>query len=93
MHLSYRTSVFPFAFSAVALAGLACSPKTLPSVSAPPVSAVQLASDQWRDIDHIFVLTDASGSMYMEETFPQAKARSWASSRSLPIFSICRPSV
>ncbi len=76
MHPSYRTYVFPFAFSAVALAGLACSPKTLPSVSAPPVSAVQLASDQWRDIDHIFVLTDASGSMYMEETFPQAKALS-----------------
>ncbi len=68
----------------VALASLACGPKTLPTVPTIPVSAVQLSSDEWRDVENVFVVTDASGSMYMAETFPQAKALSLSFVRALP---------
>jgi OOP family OmpA-OmpF porin len=35
---------------------------------------VQLSDGEWRVVEHVLVLTDASGTMYLRKTFPEAKA-------------------
>jgi OOP family OmpA-OmpF porin len=35
---------------------------------------IQLQADEWRVTDDVMVITDASGTMYVNETFPAAKA-------------------
>lgn len=35
---------------------------------------VQIGSGEWRVADYVFVITDASGTMYVNETFPEAKS-------------------
>ena len=41
-----------------------------------PVDAgpVAMAAGEWRVTDNVIVVTDASGTMYVNETFPTAKA-------------------
>ncbi len=39
-----------------------------------PVSAIQFEAGEWRVTDLVVVVTDASGTMYVNETFPAAKA-------------------
>jgi OOP family OmpA-OmpF porin len=51
----------------------ACA-KPLPPQEPLGVGPVQLSSGEWRVVDRVLVLTDASGSMYLRETFPEAKA-------------------
>lgn len=57
----------------VALA-VGCSAKTLPTQSPISVSPLQFQSGEARVPDQVIVVTDASGTMYANETFPQAKA-------------------
>jgi OOP family OmpA-OmpF porin len=42
----------------------------------PPIEAqpLQFGQDEWRVTDHVILITDASGTMYVNETFPEAKA-------------------
>ena len=49
-----------------------------------PTEPIQLGASEWRITDHTIVITDASGTMYVNETFPTAKslARSATKQRS-----------
>jgi outer membrane protein OmpA-like peptidoglycan-associated protein len=60
------------ALGGLLLVGLGCA--SLPEK--PPVEAqpLQLGDDEWRVTDHVVIVTDASGTMYVNETFPTAKA-------------------
>ena len=58
--------------------------KTLPTETPPSVSPVTMGSGEWRVTDRILVITDASGTMYENETFPTAKAMTQAFVASLP---------
>lgn len=62
----------PFALGGVLMLGIGCA--SLPEK--PPVEAqpLQLGDDEWRITDHVVIVTDASGTMYVNETFPTAKA-------------------
>ena len=57
----------------LAAVGCAGKPRTEPPLN---VSPLQMSADEWRVVDQVFVVTDASGTMYMEENFPQAKSLS-----------------
>lgn len=59
----------PFAL----LLALACA-TPLPTRTPVAVSPLTLSSQEWRIADQVFVITDASGTMYAEKTFPEAKA-------------------
>jgi OOP family OmpA-OmpF porin len=61
-----------------------CATKTLPSVEPLAVEPVSFGSGEMLDVDNIFILTDASGSTYMEETFPQGKSLSTSFLKALP---------
>lgn len=58
--------------------------KTLPTQAPPQVSPVSLGSGEWRVAERVIVITDASGTMYENETFPAAKAMTQAFIASLP---------
>lgn len=61
----------------LALATFGCrSLSPVKEVSKAPVSVnpIQLAPGEWRVTDNVVVITDASGTMYMNQTFPEAKA-------------------
>jgi OOP family OmpA-OmpF porin len=58
----------------IAVIALGCTAKTLPSESPLSVSPLQFGSGEARLPDQVVVLTDASGTMYQHQTFPQAKA-------------------
>jgi len=74
-----------FVVPALALvAFVACAGRPLPDQNPVAVSPVKMQGDQWREVDQIFVVTDGSGTMYMEETFPEAKALSRSFIQSLP---------
>jgi OOP family OmpA-OmpF porin len=71
--------------SALALvAFVACAGRPLPDQAPVAVDPVKMKRDQWREIDQLFVVADASGTMYMEESFPEAKALSRSFIQSLP---------
>jgi len=58
-----------------ALAGLALACATpLPDKAPTTVSPLTLGAREWRVVDQVVVVTDASGTMYRNETFPEAKA-------------------
>jgi OOP family OmpA-OmpF porin len=46
----------------------------LPSKAPYSVSPIQIGRGEWRVPDQVVVVTDGSGSMYREKTFPEAKA-------------------
>ncbi len=72
-------------FAAVSLAGaLGCAGRPLPDKQPFSVAPVQFDRGQWREVDQVFVVTDASGTMYMEKTFPEAKALSQSFISSMP---------
>lgn len=60
-------------FCALAL-GLSCA-KPLPTLQPMAVPPLALGADEWRVTDQVVVVTDASGTMYARQTFPQAKAQ------------------
>jgi OOP family OmpA-OmpF porin len=55
------------------LVAFACA-KPLPPQEPLGVGPVQMSSGEWRVVDRVLVLTDASGSMYLQGTFPEAKS-------------------
>ena len=57
----------------IVLAAVGCA-QPLPDRSPLAVSPLELGGNEWRVTDQIIVITDASGTMYARETFPEAKA-------------------
>ena len=55
------------------LAALGCA-SPLPEERPVDAGPIDMAPDEWRVADNIIVITDASGTMYVNETFPAAKA-------------------
>ena len=47
---------------------------SLPEQAPIQAEPLQLAADEWRVTDHVIVVTDASGTMWANRTFPNAKA-------------------
>ena len=61
----------------------ACATGPLPREEPLPVTPARFTAGELRDVDNIIVVTDASGSMYQEGTFPRAKALSTSFLRAL----------
>ena len=72
-----------FGLSLVALVAVACSTK-LPREEPLAVSPVQFFGPELREVSNLFIVTDASGTMWTEKTFPTAKALSTSFVRALP---------
>jgi OOP family OmpA-OmpF porin len=51
--------------------GCATSLPTQPPLAVAPLT---LSASEWRVVDHVIVITDASGTMYANRTFPEAKS-------------------
>lgn len=66
------------------LAGLGCTVLPLASETPLAVTPVTLSPGEERAIDHVFIVTDASGTMYEQKTFPKAKALSQSFVDALP---------
>jgi len=47
---------------------------SLPEQAPIQAEPLQLGADEWRVTDHVIVITDASGTMWANRTFPNAKA-------------------
>ncbi len=58
--------------------------RPLDPVDPVPVGPVAMEEGEWRVVDHVIVVTDASGTMYYRETFPEAKAITRAFVASMP---------
>jgi OOP family OmpA-OmpF porin len=56
----------------LALAAFGC--KTLPEKQPIATQPIEIGGDEWRVTDNVIVITDGSGTQYMNETFPDAKA-------------------
>jgi outer membrane protein OmpA-like peptidoglycan-associated protein len=52
--------------------GIGCA--SLPDKQPIQTGPYALASDEWRVTDHVILITDGSGTMWVNETFPDAKA-------------------
>jgi len=71
----------------VALAVFGC--RSVSSVSEAPqapvqVTPIQLEAGEWRVTDYVVVVTDASGTMYVNQTFPMAKALTQSFVQAMP---------
>lgn len=58
----------------IAVLALGCTAKTLPSEAPLSVSPLKFGRGEVRIPDQVLVITDASGTMYQNRTFPAAKA-------------------
>jgi OOP family OmpA-OmpF porin len=68
----------------IAILATAGCVRPLPRQEPLPVTPTRFTDNELRDVDNIFILADASGSMYMEKTFPEAKALSTSFIEALP---------
>ncbi len=73
----------PVALSLLLLVPLGCA-RTLPQVRPVPVEPVAMAPGEWRVVDHVLIVADASGTMYYRGTFPEAKAVTQSFVASMP---------
>jgi len=80
MYLRSSVALLPL----TTLIALGCTVPPLASEAPLAVSPVAISGGEWRVVDNIFVVTDASGSMYAERTFPNAKALSRSLVAALP---------
>jgi OOP family OmpA-OmpF porin len=71
-------ALLSFAFFAVGCV------QTLPREEPLAVAPVQFGDGELREVSNLFVLTDASGSMWSDETFPTAKSLSTSFVKALP---------
>ena len=76
--------MIPATLCAVALVAVGCTAPPLADEAPIAVSPVTLSSGEQRVVDHVFVVTDASGTMYQEKTFPRAKSLSQSFVDALP---------
>lgn len=81
-HMTLR--MIPALVAAGTMAALGCTAPPLASQAPLEVSPVTLTAGEQRVIDHVFVVTDASGTMYQAKTFPKAKALSQSFVDALP---------
>lgn len=58
--------------------------KPMPERSPIATEPIQLSQDEWRVTDQVIVVTDGSGTMYVNETFPDAKALTRSFIEALP---------
>ncbi len=65
------------------VAALGCA-KTLPTQAPVSASPIQPGSGEWRVVDNVLLVTDGSGTMYMNETFPEAKALTQSFVKAMP---------
>ena len=65
------------------IVAFACA-KPLPPQEPVRVGPVQMGAGEWRVVEQVVVITDASGTMYQEKTFPEAKALSRSFVASMP---------
>lgn len=68
----------------VAILAAGCTAKTLPSQQARAVTPVQFSANEWRVPSQAVVIADASGTTYMEETFPYVKALTQSFVKAMP---------
>jgi OOP family OmpA-OmpF porin len=66
-----------------ALFAVGCA-QTLPTKEPLAVAPVQFGERELREVSNIFILTDASGTMWKEQTFPTAKSLSTSFVKALP---------
>lgn len=78
----YRIVAAPL-FAIALASALACASR-LPIQPPLDVSPLTLQGNQWRVTDHVLLVSDASGSMYSNETFPEAKALTQSFVRAMP---------
>jgi len=69
--------------SLVALIAVGCV-KTLPREEPLGVAPIKFGERELREVSNLFVVTDASGTMWKDETFPRAKALSTSFVKALP---------
>jgi OOP family OmpA-OmpF porin len=69
--------------AAVAMS-FACAGKPLPDQEPFAVAPVRFPANEWREVDNVVILSDASGSQYHDETLPQSKALTRSFIASLP---------
>jgi OOP family OmpA-OmpF porin len=70
--------------AAAVLVGAGCVSQPLPRQAPLAVSPTSFGSGEQRDVTNVFVVTDASGTTYVEKTFPEAKALSESFVKALP---------
>jgi OOP family OmpA-OmpF porin len=63
---------FRIGLSMLLLAAAGCL--SLPEQAPIQAEPLQFGADEWRVTEHVIVITDASGTMWAERTFPNAKA-------------------
>ena len=68
----------------VAIFAAGCTAKTLPSQQVRAVTPVQFSANEWRIPSQAVVIADASGTTYMEETFPYVKALTQSFVKAMP---------
>ncbi len=70
---SLRSSLRGALLPLIASLAVACS-TSLPDKAPIDAGPIQTGSGEWRVTDHVIVITDGSGTMWVNETFPDAKA-------------------
>jgi len=68
----------------VAIFAAGCTAKTLPSQQVRAVNPVQFSANEWRVPSQAVVISDASGTTYMAETFPYVKALTQSFVKAMP---------
>jgi outer membrane protein OmpA-like peptidoglycan-associated protein len=68
----------------VAILAAGCTAKTLPSQPALALTPVKFSANEWRIPSQAVVISDASGTTYMAETFPYVKALTQSFVKSMP---------
>lgn len=69
---------------ALAAFALGCTAKSLPTEAPIAVAPAKMSGNEWRVVDNVIVVTDASGTTYAEKTFPRSKALSRSFVSALP---------
>lgn len=64
--------VLRFALASLLLAALGCT--SIPDKAPIQTGPVSVTGEDWRVTDNVILITDASGTMWMKKTFPDAKA-------------------
>ncbi len=70
--------------AALSLLALVACAKPLPTRAPLNVSPLALSDTEWRVVDRVVLITDASGTMYVNETFPEAKSLTQAFVAGMP---------
>ncbi|MBW2275348.1 MAG: OmpA family protein [Deltaproteobacteria bacterium] len=78
------TALNLFLVLGAAVLTFACAGRPLPDQQPFAVPPVSFSADQWREVDNIVIISDASGSQYYNETLRESKALTRSFVGSLP---------